>query len=610
MAKPKAEIIIGARNEASAVAKEVGDDVKGIGDKAVEGAVGVTFITEAIQRLGGAAMEFLNKGLDMNRTLSRSVIAMNDADMTTQKLGAAIKSTAADHLDGVFSANQVAEAYAGISAEGRGLEGTLSLVREGMNLAAATGVDLVTAVESIEATLDVYNMKVEDADHITSVLVNTWQSTGAPVEELVAQLRAAGQVSGAIGSDFDQLASIMGYLKNESVDSARGLLTAYQQMAAGSTYAKELLEKFDVAIKDNNGNLRSMTVVLTELKERGAEDADVFEAFGVRSQSALIALLENLDKVNDLAGSNSEAYGLAAEAGESYADSVGGEADKMTSAWEDLQLELSEGLLPALMSIMEVIRPLLLVLTQYPGIIYGLIGAWVLYKIAKLAVTAVEWGHTAAVAAHTAITGASTVATWSLTGAIWASTAALLANPITWIVLLIVGLVLVLWQLEERFGTLTWIVEMLWEGFKGLGKAVMWLWENSFKVLLNGLEWGYDNILKPWWEILEKIIDGLKTAGDWMGGAADAVGGMFGFKEGTDFIVGGAGGPDSQLLMAKVSPGERVQVTPAHAIPAGGGGGGGGVHNHYYNFPNVHDAEGVRRVIQKTHHRRGRWATS
>jgi len=175
----------------------------------------------------------------------------------------------------------------------------------------------------------------------------------------------------------------------------------------------------------------------------------------------VIALLENLDKVNDLAGSNSEAYGLAAEAGESYADSVGGEADKMTSAWEDLQLELSEGLLPALMSIMEVIRPLLLVLTQYPGIIYGLIGAWVLYKIAKLAVTAVEWGHTAAVAAHTAITGASTVATWSLTGAIWASTAALLANPITWIVLLIVGLVLVLWQLEERFGTLTWIVEML-----------------------------------------------------------------------------------------------------------------------------------------------------
>jgi len=115
----------------------------------------------------------------------------------------------------------------------------------------------------------------------------------------------------------------------------------------------------------------------------------------------------------------------------------------------------------------------------------------------------------------------------------------------------------------------------------------MWLWENSFKVLLNGLEWGYDNILKPWWEIIEKIIDGLKQAGEWMGGAADAVGGMFGFKEGTDFIVGGAGGPDSQLLMAKVSPGERV-----------------------HNFPNVHDAEGVRRVIQKTHHRRGRWATS
>ena len=57
----------------------------------------------------------------------------------------------------------------------------------------------------------------------------------------------------------------------------------------------------------------------------------------------------------------------------------------------------------------------------------------------------------------------------------------------------------------------------------------------------------------------------LKTLGA-LGGAPGAVGSFFGgflgFQHGGSFEVGGAGGPDSQLVAFRATPGERVDVTP------------------------------------------------
>lgn len=47
---------------------------------------------------------------------------------------------------------------------------------------------------------------------------------------------------------------------------------------------------------------------------------------------------------------------------------------------------------------------------------------------------------------------------------------------------------------------------------------------------------------------------------------------LFGFAEGGEGVIGGTGGPDSQLFMAKVSPGEHFKFTPRGK---GGGGDGG-----------------------------------
>lgn len=51
---------------------------------------------------------------------------------------------------------------------------------------------------------------------------------------------------------------------------------------------------------------------------------------------------------------------------------------------------------------------------------------------------------------------------------------------------------------------------------------------------------------------------GKEVAGS---GFASAISGLFGFRDGGGFTVGGSGGPDSKLAAFRVSPGERVSIT-------------------------------------------------
>jgi hypothetical protein len=45
-------------------------------------------------------------------------------------------------------------------------------------------------------------------------------------------------------------------------------------------------------------------------------------------------------------------------------------------------------------------------------------------------------------------------------------------------------------------------------------------------------------------------------------GLAGLLGGLFGFQHGGTFTVGGSGGPDSQVVAFRATPGEEVEVRP------------------------------------------------
>jgi tape measure domain-containing protein len=76
--------------------------------------------------------------------------------------------------------------------------------------------------------------------------------------------------------------------------------------------------------------------------------------------------------------------------------------------------------------------------------------------------------------------------------------------------------------------------------------------------------------------ILLPILEAIKGSMSDMGfgggisGVAGAIGSLFGFREGGQFQVGGAGGVDSQVVAFKATPGESVSIQPAGATSSKG----------------------------------------
>lgn len=97
-------------------------------------------------------------------------------------------------------------------------------------------------------------------------------------------------------------------------------------------------------------------------------------------------------------------------------------------------------------------------------------------------------------------------------------------------------------------------------GLRGGAKGFLDYWKN---VVVN-------SAARQFADAIAGTLHGKKGKGGLWGGVADFASGLFGFQHGGMGIVAGAGGPDSQLVSFRATPGERVSVTPP-GMKMGGG---------------------------------------
>ncbi|QKY79968.1 tail length tape measure protein [Gordonia phage Clawz] len=134
---------------------------------------------------------------------------------------------------------------------------------------------------------------------------------------------------------------------------------------------------------------------------------------------------------------------------------------------------------------------------------------------------------------------AGAVATGIMTAAQWALNSALLANPITWIVVLIIGLIAVIVLIATKTTWFQTAWNACWEGIKTatswawdnvlkpifdafmaaiqwIGDAAVWLWQNAIQPAFDGIA----TVVGWWWTGVQIYFNAFKTALSWIGDAA------------------------------------------------------------------------------------------
>lgn len=370
----------------------------------------------------------------------------------------------------------VADLNTRLGLTGDTLEKVASQYLEGSRI---LGEDL--DIRTTTASFSAFGIEGEAVSGALDRLFQISQATGVGVNELATKTKDAAPLVKALGFDFDETASLVGGFDKAGLDASKMLGPLGAGLARMAKDGEQPRDVFPRVLEE-----------LEKLIAAGDEGAAIDLAsgvFGTRGAAQFVnAVASGALELDNLVG------GLGAT--EDTILGLGAETMTMAEHWQVLKNNASSALEPlgsavfqSLLSTFQNLMPHLQSFASWLGD-----NLWVLGVLAGFI----------------GVTLVAAFASWAVS--IWASTIALLANPITWIVLLVVGLIAAIVLLVKNWDVVTEAMGKAWEWLKDIWSTAVeavkeWtkgLWESISGAFKTGVE-----TAKRWmqnvWDFIKKV---------------------------------------------------------------------------------------------------------
>lgn len=295
------------------------------------------------------------------------LVAGNTAPAALQQMGdAAINAAQATG----FATADVSKGLEEIAALGFSSEEALMLLGPTLNFAAAGGVNMAQAAETMGAAMKVFSLEAtpENMKAVANQLVGIANTTGLQANDLRIALGTVGRGASAAKQQLDEVLIMMGLVKNTGVDAT----VAASSVSSALLFMAENAGKFrklGIEVEDANGKVRKMGDIFLDLNEvlkknphmteNIAVVKDLLQRFGITAYQGVIEQLGSgniKDDVTKQAYRDAEALGhlrdemakfktgdLAAENAEKMISTFDGLGKRLTVIWDTLGIELGRG---------------------------------------------------------------------------------------------------------------------------------------------------------------------------------------------------------------------------------------------------------------------------
>ena len=327
MARTSATISVGAdtrqleRDIQSALARDF--KFKGLNEKA---------FTQPLGRITGAANEFqksldasnarviafgasagliytvekaftslIKSTIDVQKSLTDINVILNVSTKTLNQFGNSLFDVAKNTGQ---SFDAVAQAATELSRQGLGLEETLKRTRDALILTRLSGLDTVSAVEALTATINSFNKAGLDSTTIINKLANVDAAFAVSSGDLAEAIKRVGSSAADAGVDFDELLAIVTSVQQTTArggavigNSLKTIFTRIQR-----TDTLDQLEELGIQVRTLEGSTLPAIQVLSNLSNTfsqlgDAQRAQVAESVGgVFQINILKAALADLGK--------------------------------------------------------------------------------------------------------------------------------------------------------------------------------------------------------------------------------------------------------------------------------------------------------------------------
>lgn len=240
--------------------------------------------------------------------------------------------------------------------QGLDTNAVLEMTRVTAQFAKVAGIDATDAANKLTAAVNGYKLSAEDAMSVADKFNKVAASSAADINELSTAFSKAAAQANQAGVSMDNYLAYIATMEEKTREapenigtSLKTIFSRMQQIKTGENTedgvdvnaVETALRSVNIALRDTQGQLRDLEEIFAELGPRWNQLDRNTQAYlgtiiaGTRQQSRFITLMQNWDRVLDLAAQSENSAGQQALMHAKAMDSITSKIQQLNVAWQE-----------------------------------------------------------------------------------------------------------------------------------------------------------------------------------------------------------------------------------------------------------------------------------
>lgn len=320
---------------------------KGMQRAAVMGGVGYGSLATG-RTLTRGMTNLLGVGYEFDASMSSTQAVTRIADKDDPRMLALREQARTLPLSSKFTDSEVAQGQYFLGRTGYGAEQIIKAMPGMLNLAAAGDMDLGTTADIASNIQMAMGIPAEQMDHVADVLTAMFTRNNVDIPMLGESLKYSAGVGAAFGQSLETITAATAMMGNAGIQGSQAGTTLRQILTRVGTSSS--VAKLGVKVADENGNMRDLVDILSEISEatkhmgnveRAAINKKIAGQIGLTGFEVLLSQSAT-GELRKLRGEDGEYNGEAERVSRLKLDNLKGDMTMLHAAFENISVELFE----------------------------------------------------------------------------------------------------------------------------------------------------------------------------------------------------------------------------------------------------------------------------
>lgn len=281
-------------------------------------------------------------------TMGKSTDEIKDLREFAKKMGS----------ETAFSASEAADALNYMALAGYDSKTSMKMLPNVLNLAAAGSINLAEASDMVTDAQSALGLSLDETSELVDKMAKASSKTNTSVAQLGEAMLTVGGTAKNLKGGTTELSVALGLLADNGIKGSEGgtaLRNIILSLSAPTDKASEALKALGVEVFDEQGNMRDLESVFTDLNaslstmSQGEQTQvlnKIFNKVDLKSANALLGT--SAERWDEVTTEINNATGAAQKMADTQLDNLNGNITIFKSALEGVQIEISERLTPTL----------------------------------------------------------------------------------------------------------------------------------------------------------------------------------------------------------------------------------------------------------------------